>query len=92
MLDGGKLGVCGRFISSGGATGENNPWGERAAAKIGDMADAIVRKKDAQDAKARCAVRARVGVLWNELTKKDLPAPVAPVSKTFMRGLAETIR
>lgn len=63
MLDGEKLGVRRRFISSGGAIGENNPWRERAAAKIGDLADAIVRKKDAQDAEARCAIRARVSVL-----------------------------
>jgi hypothetical protein len=59
VLDGGKFRVRGGFISGGGATRQNNPWRERAPAEISDVANAIVRKKDAQNSEARCVVRVR---------------------------------
>ena len=59
VLEGEKLGVRGGYISSGGTTREDNPWRERAPAEIGDLANAIVSEKDAQDSEARCVVRVR---------------------------------
>ena len=75
--------MSGRFIGSGGTAGENNPGRKRATAKVGDVANAVIRKKDAQDPKARCTVQARCEI--NREMVENLPAPVAPVSKTFIR-------
>jgi hypothetical protein len=85
-LDRGKLGVRRGSVLGWGTTGEDDPWWEGATTEISDVADTIVDEKSAKDSQARCAINAWVSCSSAARTAivRDGPAPVAPVSKTFI--------
>ena len=56
VLNRGKLGVRWRGVVRGGTTREDNPRRQRSTPEVGDMADAAVGEKNAQDPQARCVI------------------------------------
>jgi hypothetical protein len=58
VFDRGELGVRRRDIVGGGTAGEDDPRGEGTASEVGDVTDATVGKKNAQDPQAGCVMTA----------------------------------